>query len=82
MNPNGRAISQARHGNLCSWRSTAVAVSFSKNCCWIFNPATARYLREPPGADPHAGQRSRFSGGGVGAGGEKPPATRFDILSF
>ena len=30
--------------------------------------------------DPHAGRRSRFSGGVVGAGGLRPPATRFAAL--
>ena len=54
----------------------AATVSFSKNCFLVIIPATARNLREPPGADPHAGRRSRFSGGGVGAGGQIPPATR------
>ena len=47
----------------------AVAVSFSKNCRGIFNPAKARYLREPPSPP-------RRMLGGVGAGGEIPPATR------
>jgi hypothetical protein len=42
-------------GNYASGDQRAATVSFSKNCFLIILPATARILREPPGADPHAG---------------------------
>jgi hypothetical protein len=41
--------------NYASGDQRAATVSFSKNCFLIILPATARILREPPGADPHAG---------------------------
>ena len=39
-------------------------------------------LCETPRADPHAGRRSRFIGGGMGAGGERPSATRLEFYHF
>jgi len=51
----GEHISQARHGIRASDGQRAATVSFSKNCFPVILPATARNLREPPGADPHAG---------------------------
>jgi hypothetical protein len=72
MKPNGEASMPMRvMGNRASDDQIAATVSLSKNCFLVILPATARNLREPPGADPHAGW--------CGGRGEIPPATRLAL---